>query len=225
MGAAIGQMLTSAVGVAMSPIPLIAIVLMLATPRGRGNGIAFTSGWVLSIAVITVVVVLAGGRAGAHQQGTPAAWVPWVKLVLGVLFVVLGARQWRGRPKDGREPALPGWMQAIDAFTPIKAAGLAVVLSAANPKNLVLAVGGAVSIAGGTASVTAELVAGVLFVLIASLCTAVPLAVYLAGGRRSAAVLQSWKTWMAAHNSAIMTVLLLVLGVKYVGDALGGLSA
>ena len=225
MGAAIGQMLTSAVGVAMSPIPLIAIVLMLATPRGRGNGIAFTSGWVLSIAVITVVVVLAGGRAGAHQQGTPAAWVHWVKLVLGVLFVVLGARQWRGRPEDGREPALPGWMQAIDAFTPIKAAGLAVVLSAANPKNLVLAVGGAVSIAGGTASVTAELVAGVLFVLIASLCTAVPLAVYLAGGRRSAAVLQSWKTWMAAHNSAIMTVLLLVLGVKYVGDALGGLSA
>lgn len=65
-------------------------------------------------------------------------------------------------------------MQAIDACTPIKAAGLAVVLSAANPKNLVLAVGGAVSIAGGTASASAKFVAGVLFVLIASLCTAVP---------------------------------------------------
>ena len=225
MGAAVGQMLTSAVGIAMSPIPLIAIVLMLATPRGKGNGTAFTSGWVLSIAVITVVIVLVGARADAHQQGTPAAWVHWVKLALGALFVVLGARQWRGRPKGDQEPALPGWMQAIDAFTPIKAAGLAVVLSAANPKNLVLAVGGAVSIAGATASASAKLVAGVLFVLIASLCTAVPLAVYLVGGRRSAAVLQSWKTWMAAHNGAIMTVLLLVLGVKYVGDALGGLSA
>ncbi len=225
MGAAVGQMLTSAVGIAISPIPLIAVVLMLATPRGRGNGLAFTSGWVLSIAVITVVIVLAGGGADAHQQGTPAAWVYWVKLALGVLFVVLGARQWQGRPKDGREPALPGWMKAIDAFTPIKAAGLAVLLSAANPKNVVLAVGGAVSIAAETASMSAKLVAGVLFVLIASLCTAVPLAVYLVGGQRSATVLQSWKTWMAAHNSAIMTVLLLVLGVKYVGDALGGLIA
>jgi hypothetical protein len=33
------------------------------------------------------------------------------------------------------------------------------------------------------------------------------------------------KTWMAAHNAAIMTVLFLVLGGKLVGDAITGLSA
>ncbi|MFE6358522.1 hypothetical protein ACFVP3_00690 [Streptomyces sp. NPDC057806] len=42
MGDAVGQMLASAVGIAISPIPIIAVVLMLATPRGRVNGTAFT---------------------------------------------------------------------------------------------------------------------------------------------------------------------------------------
>jgi hypothetical protein len=32
------------VGVAISPLPLVAVILMLATPRGRANGVAFTAG-------------------------------------------------------------------------------------------------------------------------------------------------------------------------------------
>jgi hypothetical protein len=31
------------------------------------------------------------------------------------------------------------------------------------------------------------------------------------------------KTWMAVHHAAIMTVLLLVLGAKLIGDAIAGL--
>ena len=38
MGQAIGQMLTMAVGVALSPIPIIASVLLVSSPRGRVNG-------------------------------------------------------------------------------------------------------------------------------------------------------------------------------------------
>ncbi|MEV7671030.1 hypothetical protein [Streptomyces sp. NPDC088752] len=49
--------------------------------------------------------------------------------------------------------------------------------------------------------------------------------VYVFGGSRSAAVLGGWKTWMGEHNSAIMTVVLVVLGAKYVGDAIGGLAS
>ena len=38
-------------------------------------------------------------------------------------------------------------------------------------------------------------------------------------------VLGGLKAWMAGHNAAIMTVLLLVLGAKLTGDGIGGLSA
>lgn len=62
-------------------------------------------------------------------------------------------------------------------------------------------------------------------VLIGSLCALAPLTVYLLGGERSAQTLGGWKTWMSRHNAAIMTTLLVVLGAKYVGDALSGLAA
>ncbi len=39
MGQAIGQVLSYGVGVALSPVPVIAVVLMLASPKGRINGL------------------------------------------------------------------------------------------------------------------------------------------------------------------------------------------
>jgi hypothetical protein len=41
MGEAIGQLPPFAVGVAVSPMPIVAVVLMLVTPRARSNGPAF----------------------------------------------------------------------------------------------------------------------------------------------------------------------------------------
>ncbi|MGW8888222.1 GAP family protein [Streptomyces sp. NPDC055749] len=226
MGDAIGQMLASAVGIAISPLPLIAVILMLATPRGRSNGIAFALGWTVSLALLVTVVVLAGSGADASEgDDGPATWTLWLKLGLGVLFLLLGAKQWKGRAREGEEAEQPGWMKAIDSFTPGKSAGLAAALAVANPKNLVLAVGGAVSIASSTADTGGKTVAAVLMVVIASLCTMLPLAVYLFGGEKSSRVLGEWKAWMARHNAAIMTTVLVVLGAKYIGDALSGLAA
>ncbi|MEV5258049.1 GAP family protein [Streptomyces anulatus] len=222
MGEAVGSMLTSAVGIAISPLPLIAVILMLATPKGRANGIAFTAGWVVGLAVVVTLVVVAG--SGMTAGGEKPTWAYWLKLALGVLFVLMALKQWRDRPREGREATAPKWMRAIDRFTPGKAAGLAVALVAANPKNLVLAIGGAVSIATSGASAGGKTVAAVLMVLIGSLCTLLPLGVFLLGGDRSARVLGGWKEWMAAHNAAIMTTVLAVLGAKYIGDALTGLA-
>lgn len=225
MGDAIGQMLASAVGIAISPLPLIAVILMLATPRGRANGIAFTLGWTVSLAVLVTVIVLAGSGADASGgDDGPATWTLWLKLGLGVLFLLLGAKQWKGRPREGQEAEPPGWMKAIDSFTPGKSAGLAAALAVANPKNLVLAVGGAVSIASSSAGAGGKAGAAVLMVVIASLCTVLPLGVYLFGGAKSSQVLGEWKAWMGRHNAAIMTTVLVVLGAKYIGDAISGLT-
>lgn len=225
MGDAVGQMLASAVGIAISPLPLIAVVLMLSTPRGRANGLAFTAGWLLSLAVVVGAVVAAasGGNADRHSHGT-SGWAAWVKLGLGVVFLLLAVRQWRGRPREGHEPGTPKWMAAIDGFGPAKSAGLAAVLAVVNPKNLVLAVGGALGIAASGADGGGKAAAAALMVVIGSLCALLPLGVYLCGGSRAAHVLDGWKTWMAAHNAAIMVTVLAVLGAKYVGDAVSALA-
>ncbi|MGW1438634.1 GAP family protein [Streptomyces griseus] len=222
MGDAIGQMLPSALGIAISPLPLIAVILMLATPHGRSNGIAFALGWTAALGAVTAAVVAAG--SGIDTGGGKPTWSYWLELALGGLFLLLAAKQWRDRTQDGAAAEPPRWMRALDTFTPAKAAGLAAVLVAANPKNLILAVGGAVSVATSPADGDGKTVAAVLMVLIGSLCTLLPLGVYLIGGRESARVLGGWKAWMTAHDTAIMLVLFLVLGAKYVGDALTGLA-
>src|SRR5689334_18883293 len=101
MGAAIGQVLSFAVGVALSPLPIVAVVLMLGTPRARANGPAFVAGWILGLVVVGAIALVAAGAAGATSGGGPADWVGVVKLVLGVALLALAARQWRRRPQEG----------------------------------------------------------------------------------------------------------------------------
>jgi threonine/homoserine/homoserine lactone efflux protein len=126
MGEAIGALLPFAVGVAVSPMPVVAMVLMLITPRARANGITFVLGWVLGIAVAGAILLSLAGSADASDDGAPATWVNWLKLVLGVLLLLLAAKEWRARPRPGAQVAMPKWMGALDGMTPPKAGGLAV---------------------------------------------------------------------------------------------------
>ena len=224
MGEAIGAVLPLAVGVSLSPVPIIAVVLMLATPRGRSAGAAFILGWVVGLAAVGTVVLLVGSGADANDDASPATWVGIVKLVLGAGLVLLAVRQWRARPRGQDTPELPAWMQTIDTFTPLKAAGLGLALSAVNPKNLLLTVAAAAAIAETGASVGGQVVALAVFVVLGTVGPGLPLGVSLVLGTRSRRVLDHLRNWMVIHNAAVMTVLLLVLGVKLVGDGIGILT-
>ena len=110
MGAAIGDILGLAAGVAVSPLPIVAMILLLATPRGRANGSLFAVGWLVGLSVLGAVVLLLAGPADPSDDGQPAAWTGWLKVVLGVLLLLLAARQWRARPAEGRSRRCPsGW--------------------------------------------------------------------------------------------------------------------
>lgn len=147
MGQAIGGSLAFAVGIALSPIPIIAVVLMLTSAKARVNGPLFVLGWLVGLGIVGAIVLAAAGPAGAGKSGSPATWVSWVKIVLGVLLLLVAARQFRSRPRGDEEPDMPKWMTRIDKTTPLAAFGLAAALSGANPKNLLLAVAGAAAIA------------------------------------------------------------------------------
>jgi threonine/homoserine/homoserine lactone efflux protein len=224
LGQAIGQMLPAAVGVAVSPLPIVAVVLMLVTPRGRVNGPAFVLGWWVGLAIVGAIVLSVSSGAGATDDGEPATWVNVLKLVLGLLLLLVAARQWRSRPHEGDDAPTPKWMGALDTFTPAKAAGAGVVFSALNPKNLLLAVAGAAAIAGTGISAGEQTVAWVVFVLVASIGVAAPVVISFVLGERSRVVLHRLKGWMAHNNAAIMATLLLILGVKLIGDAIAGFS-
>jgi threonine/homoserine/homoserine lactone efflux protein len=182
-------------------------------------------GWVAGVAGMGALLLLVAGAVGGQDDGQPAEWVSWLKLVLGAALLVLALKQWRGRPRAGVEPETPRWMDALDDFTPVKAAGTGVVLSALNPKNLILIVAGMAAIAQTGIPAGEQAIALAVFTLIASLGAAVPVIVSFALGERSAEPLGRLKAWMAHNSAVIMTVLLVVIGAKLIGDAIAGLSA
>ncbi|HEY5153303.1 MAG TPA: GAP family protein [Acidimicrobiales bacterium] len=219
---AIGAILPAAAAVALSPIPIVAVVLVLDSARARVNGPAFAAGWVAGLAVVSVVVVNLAGGASNATSGV-ATSVNWGMAAIGVLFLVMAARQWRKRPKAGEEAEMPAWMATVDSVAPGKAFVLGAALSGANPKNLALTLAASASIAQAGLDAAGETVAVVTFIVIGSLTVVGAVAVYLAAPRWAKGPLGSIRQFMSANNATIMMVILLILGAKILGDAVSGL--
>jgi threonine/homoserine/homoserine lactone efflux protein len=224
MGEVIGQLLPLAVGVAISPVPIIATILMLLAPKATGASVGFLLGWVAGIVVATTVVVVIAATAGLEAGSTsPSATASWIKIVLGILLLLVAVRQWRGRPRPGEDATLPAWMAAIDSFTFPKAAGLGVLLAAVNPKNLLLCIAAGTTIGGAAIGNTERVVAVAVFTVLATCSVSVPVIGYLVARERMARPLDELRVWLEAHNAAVMSALLLVIGAVLVGKGIGGL--
>lgn len=222
MGEAIGEILPSAVAVAISPVPIIAVILMLFSRRAGANSLVFLAGWLLGLVAIGVIVLALGDVSSSDGGESTGSGV--FKLALGALFIGMAARSWRKRPREGEEARTPGWMGAIDDFSASKSFGIALVLSAGNPKNLGLTIAAASTIAAAELSSSEEVAVFALFLLIASSTVAGPVAYYAFARNRAQVTLDRVKAWLIAEDKVVMTVLLLVIGAKLLGDGISILS-
>ena len=223
MNVVIGEILPLALGIAVSPIPIIAAILMLLSPRAKGTSVGFLLGWVVGIVVAVTVFTLLAAVLPESDDDASNPTAGWIKIGLGVLLLLMAVKQWRGRPTGDQEPELPGWMKAIDTMTAAKGAGLGFLLSAVNPKNLLMAAGAGVIIGGTAAGLETgeEVVAIAVFTVIAAASVAVPVIGYLVASRKMAGPLESMHQWLLKENAVVMAVLLLVIGVAMVGKGVG----
>lgn len=221
MGSVIGDILPLALGVAISPIPIIAAILMLLSPKAKGTSIGFLLGWVLGIIVAVVLFELLSSIIPASDPDAAKPVAGVIKIVLGLGLLFLAWRQWSSRPRAGAEPALPAWMGAIDTMTTVRGFILGFVLAAVNPKNLLMAAGAGVIIGTAGLELGSVVVVTVIFVVIAAISVALPVIAYLLAADRMAAPLESLRTWLVHNNATVMSVLLLVIGVVLIGKGIG----
>jgi threonine/homoserine/homoserine lactone efflux protein len=225
VGQAIGQLLPLAIGVALGPTAVIAVILMLFSARASSNGPAFLLGWLIGIGAVAAIALVSADAASVGTKTEASNAASWVKLAFGALLTLGAVRQWRSRPAAGEEAPMPKWMQGIDTFTAPKAFGLAALLGALNPKNLLLSAAVGTTIAQAGLSSSERWGAWLIFVLLSSLTVAIPVLYYLLGGDRARRTLDAWKTWLQQNNTAVMAVVLLVLGAVLVGQSIQTLSA
>ena len=120
MGQGISEVLTFAVGVAISPVPIIAVILMLFSTRARSNSLAFLFGWVAGLSAAFWIVYVVASVANVSTSSGASKGTSVLRLVLGVLLLAAALRNWRKRPGPGEEPVMPKWMGAIDDFTSLQ---------------------------------------------------------------------------------------------------------
>ncbi|HET8754841.1 MAG TPA: GAP family protein [Solirubrobacteraceae bacterium] len=215
---AIRDLLPAALAVALSPIPIVAVVIVLGTPSARTAGPAFAVGWIAGLLAVSAIVVLLVGSGSDPDTDDPG--LNWFKIAVGITFLAMAAKQWTKRPRPGMEPDTPGWMATIDRASPPRAAVLGAALSAANPKNLALTLTAAASIGEADLDSTDTVIAVAVFTALGSISVGGAVGFYLLAGDRAARPLAVVKQFMADNNAVIMMVILLLLGAKLLGDGL-----
>jgi hypothetical protein len=221
MNQAIGDILPFALVVGLSPIPIIAEVLLLFSAKPKPNGAAFAVGFVVGLTAVAVVMLLVAGTQDlADPDSTASSGSATLRIVLGLLLVGAGIRRLRNRPKPGEGDELPKWMAGIETFEPAKAFTVGLAAGGINPKNLAMSFAAVLSIAAVGLPSSEEAVALAVYVAIGSIGVIAPLVAAIALGDRSEAILDDWKAWLAANSATVMAVVFIVLGVMVFGKGL-----
>lgn len=199
------EVLPFALAVAFSPMPIVGLLLILLSRRSYVNSIAYAVGWVVGLALLVIgVSYFFSGRievGGSHIFG----------LVMGILLLIFGIREWIGRPQHGKSAQKPRWIKAIESISPPKAFGLGFLFAVVNLKNTPVGIAVA-KMLGNYGGWSSEVFGFVFYLLIASCAVVIPVAVYLIFGRRLYGIFGKLNAWLVLNNSVILAVLFMVLG-------------
>jgi hypothetical protein len=203
-----------AIGIAISPVPLIELILVLFSKRRLVNSIAF----ILALLVFTAAAVAigaAGTDAADGSSSDPSTIVSIVFAVFGLLLLVIGVKNWRNRTDTSEPPILA----TIAGLGPAAVAFLALGAVFVNPKNLPLLLG-----AGSTIATTSSPVwYGLAFVLLTTLPYSVAAGYSIFGGPSAAARLDRMRAWLIARNRLIMGIVCALLGLVLLAKGVAGI--
>ena len=182
-----------------NPFPVLAVILLLFSPRGGTTAPAFLIGWVagLVVALVLLLYVVPTERfVGGSEDPSTLASV--IRFGLGLLLLGLAAKQWGSRPQTGETATLPSWITSLEGASAAAALGIGAALAGINPKNLAFTVAVAVVI--------------LIFVLLGSLGVIVPVLWQVVQQERARATLMAWRTWLEVNYHTVTAVVFILFG-------------
>ncbi len=219
MSEALSGMLPLAAAIAISPIPILGVILMLLSDRSTHNALAVLCGWALAIAVVSGVVALIGaGSADAGDE--PARGLVYAQLGLAVLLLLGALRRWRKWARADESQERPKWLEGLNSIGPRRAFALGIAGIVLNPKDALLSVAAGARLAEADPSGGAGVIALLIFVAVCSSTIAAPIVATVASGPRAKPVLERWRTALERHGQLAVAIVLLILGIAVGIDGL-----
>ena len=208
-----GQLLPLALTIALSPLPLAALLLMLLAPDGFKSAVGFSIGWFLGVLLSATLLALLSSLLPHDRSAGSRALQVAIPLLLGIALIVLGVVQWHDRPSRGADVPLPRWLTALDRLSPARATIIGVGYAAFRPKNLVVAAAAGVVILGAHADPAAIVISGAVFTALASITMLGPVLAYAFGGVAVRGRLVRLREWLVRNMPVITIITVLLLGV------------
>jgi threonine/homoserine/homoserine lactone efflux protein len=209
------NLLLIGLAVTLSPLPLTAFLVVLPSARGVRKGAAFVFGWLVSLAVVVTVTVVATGNNPPKPATVPSLAALAVKIALGVVLVVIGVRhiRARGRPKPPKKP--PKWQAQVDSMSPWFAMGLAPTL-----QPWVLIGAGAATVVEAKLSSWQTYLALFGFCVLAS-ASYLAMEIYaVARPAQTQVLLARFRTWIESHTDQAIIAGSLIVGFWFITDSL-----
>jgi len=244
MASIIGHILPIAIGVALSSVPIIVMVLILLSPRGRWSSLTYLIGATVGLAGLTVLFTGVASLLPPVPASQESPLVASIEIALGLALLALAAIRWRrGRRRAARTAGStdttaapddiaialeaddveittpPAWMTRVTSLGPIPSFGVGVILMF-RPKNLVLTIAAGVAIGAGGVSPTEIVVAIAIFVVLGISTLAAPIIFAFADPGRMRRPLEGARIWIERNSSTVTTIVLLMLGTVIVGSGL-----
>ena len=217
----VGEVLPFAVIVMVSPINIVAAILLLFSERPLLNASCYLGGFVAGLAAVVGGLTAVAGAVHLDPGSNQSRGASALLLALGAGLIVVAVRKFRGRPGPDDPPSLPGWMDGIAGFGSGRSLAVGAGIGAGNPKNIVVALGTAVAVSSAGLPVGQQVTVLAIYLVLASLGVAAPILAMLVLGDRAGTVLDGWKTWLTRNNTAMMAVIYLFFGVYLIGKFLG----
>jgi Na+-transporting methylmalonyl-CoA/oxaloacetate decarboxylase gamma subunit len=200
--------------IALDPLPLTAFLVVLPSQRGVRKGAAFVFGWLVSLAIVVTVTVLATGNSPPQPNTAPSLAELAAKIALGTVLIVIAIRHHR-RTRQPRPKKPPKWQAHVDSMSPWFAMGLAPALQ---PWVLIGA--------GAATVVEAKLSSWPSFLALFGYCVLASssyLAMEIYVGLRpdqSQAFLARARTWIDTHTDQAITWGSLIVGLWLVAKSI-----
>jgi threonine/homoserine/homoserine lactone efflux protein len=201
--------------ITLDPLPLTAFIVVLPSKRGVTKGAAFVFGWLVSLAVVVTITVLATGNNPPKPSTAPSLAALAAKVAIGVVLVIIAIRhiRARGRPKPPKKP--PKWQEHVDTMSPWFALGLAPALQ---PWGLIGA--GAATVVEAKLSSWESYLALFGFCLLASASYLFMEIYTVFRPGQSRALLARFRTWIDTHTDQVIISGSLILGFWLIANSL-----
>jgi hypothetical protein len=209
MTRALSDVLPLAVGVALSPVPIAALLVMLLSEHETANGRAFVLGWIGAVGGLAAATVIAEVR---FNPSHPPTIVKATELAIGLILVSGAALAWRGRPRTAAHRRPSRWLAAADAISQPGAAALAVALVLLNLKDGTLTVGAGAEISNARLTAAGTILALAVFTVVATISVASPFVFAVIAGQRAKPTLHLFHAWLDRNGTVVGAVVLALAG-------------